>query len=209
MLVVCCPSQLGSRSPVCSLGALCCVCGVLGHLAPVHRSAPSVRCVACAISSATRPLFAGVLAQCVVFCSAVSWATWLLLGGVPARCIVLRLQFPEPLGSSSPVCLLCALCCVRGVLGHWPPVHPWARSLCCSVCCVCGVLGHLASVHRCACLVRCVACEVSWCSCLLFAGLRVRCPGLLSSHSTVCPLGAVCCVCGVLGFLTLVCRCAC
>ena len=40
-----CPGPLGSRSPVCSLGVLCCVCGVLGHLAPVHRCA---RCVWCA-----------------------------------------------------------------------------------------------------------------------------------------------------------------
>ena len=34
-----CPGPLGSCSPVCSLGVLCCVCGVLGHLAPVHRCA--------------------------------------------------------------------------------------------------------------------------------------------------------------------------
>ena len=39
-----CPRQLGSCSPVCSLGVLCCVCGVLGHLAPVHRCARCVRC---------------------------------------------------------------------------------------------------------------------------------------------------------------------
>ena len=39
-----CPWPLGSCSPVCSLGVLCCVCGVLGHLAPVHRFAGCVRC---------------------------------------------------------------------------------------------------------------------------------------------------------------------
>ena len=39
-----CPGPLGSCSPVCSLGVLCCVCGVLGHLAPVHRCARCVRC---------------------------------------------------------------------------------------------------------------------------------------------------------------------
>ena len=142
VLRVRCPGQLGACSLMCSLGALCCVCGVLGHSAHIHCSARSVRCLACA----------------------VSWATWLLSTGVPAPCIVLRLQCPWPLGSSSPVCPLCALCCVRGVLGHWTPVHRCARSVCYSVCCVCGVLGHLASVHRCACLVRGVACAVSWAS---------------------------------------------
>ena len=40
-----CPGPLGSCSPVRSLGVLCCVCGVLGHLAPVHRRARCVRCV--------------------------------------------------------------------------------------------------------------------------------------------------------------------
>ena len=43
-----CPGPLGSCSPVCSLGVLCCMCGVLGHLAPVHRCARCVRC-ACAM----------------------------------------------------------------------------------------------------------------------------------------------------------------
>ena len=43
-----CPGPLGSCSPVCSLRVLCCVCGVLGHLAPVHRCALCVRC-ACAM----------------------------------------------------------------------------------------------------------------------------------------------------------------
>ena len=48
-----CPRPLGSCSPVCPLGALCCVCGVLGHLAPVHRCARFVCCVACAVSWGT------------------------------------------------------------------------------------------------------------------------------------------------------------
>ena len=46
-----CPGPLGSCSPVCLRGLLCCVCGVLGHLAPVHRCARSVCCVACAVST--------------------------------------------------------------------------------------------------------------------------------------------------------------
>ena len=43
----------GSCSPVCPLGVLCCVCGVLGLPAPVHRCARSVCCVACAVSWAS------------------------------------------------------------------------------------------------------------------------------------------------------------
>ena len=39
-----CPGPAGSCSPVCSLGVLCCMCGVLGHWAPVHRCACCVRC---------------------------------------------------------------------------------------------------------------------------------------------------------------------
>ena len=43
-----CPGPAGSCSPVCSLGVLCCMCGVLGHWAPVHRCACCVRS-ACAM----------------------------------------------------------------------------------------------------------------------------------------------------------------
>ena len=76
-----CPGPLGSCSPVRPLGALRCVCGVLGHLAPAHRCARSVRCFACA----------------------VSWATSLVFTGVPAWFVVLCLRCPGPLGSCSPV----------------------------------------------------------------------------------------------------------
>ena len=148
-----CPGPLGSCSPVCPRGLLCCVCGVLGHLAPVHRCARSVCCVA----------------------YAVSWATWLPFTGAPARCVVLRVRCPGPLGSCSPV----------RPLGVLP--------------CVCGVLGHLAPVHRCARSVCCVACAVSWATWLLFTGVparcvvvRVRCPWPLGSCSPVCPLGVLC-----------------
>ena len=164
-----CFGPLGSCSPVCPLGALCCVCGVLGHLAPVHLCARSVCCFACA----------------------VSWATLLLFTGGPTPCVVLRVRCPGPCGSCSPVCPL-------GVL-----------------CCVCGVLGHLAPVHRCARSVCCFACAVSWATWLLFTGvptpcvvLRVRCPGPCGSCSPVCPLGVLCCVCGVLGYLAPVHQCA-
>ena len=219
------PGPPGSCSPVCPLGVLCCVCGVLGLPAPVHRCARSVCCVACA----------------------VSWASRLLFTGVPAPCVVLRVRRPGPPGSCSPVCPLGVLCCVCGVLGLPAPVHRCARSVCCVacaaswasrllftgvparcvvlrvrrpgppgscspvcllgvLCCVCGVLGLPAPVHRCARSVCCVACAASWASRLLFTGvparcvvLRVRRPGPPGSSSPVCPLGVLCCVCGVLG----------
>ena len=234
VLRVRCPGPRGSCSPVCLLGVLCCVCGVPGHLAPVHRCARSVCCVACV----------------------VSWASWRLFTGVPARCVVLRVRCPGPRGSCSPVCPLGVLCCVGGVLGHLAPVHRCARSVCCVACavswatwlpftgaparcfvlrvrcpgplgscspvrplgvllCVCGVLGLLAPVHGCARLVCCVACAVSWATWLLFTGaparcvvLRVRCPWPLGSCSPVHPLGVLCCLCRVLGHLAPVHRCA-
>ena len=170
VLRVRCPGPLGSCSPVRPLTPLLCSCGVLGHLAPVHRCARSVCCFACA----------------------VSWATWLLFTGVPARCVFLRVRCPGPPGSCSPVCLLGGLFCV------------------------CGVLGHLAPVHRCARSVCCFVCAVSWATWLLFTSaparwvvLRVRCPGPLGSCSPVCPPGGLRCVYGVLGRLALVHRCAC
>ena len=59
-----CPGPLGSCSPVCPRGLLCCVCSVLGQLALVHRCARSVCCVACAVSWATWLPFTGVRAVC-------------------------------------------------------------------------------------------------------------------------------------------------
>ena len=83
------PGPLGSRSPVCSLGVLCCVCGVRGLLAPVLRCARSLCCVA----------------------RAVFRASWLLFTGVRALCLVLRLW--------RVVCAVCALvyaCCLYAFL---------------------------------------------------------------------------------------------
>ena len=163
------PGPLASCSLVCPLGALACVCGALGHLAPVRRCARSVCCVACAVS----------LAIC------------LLLTGLPARCVALRLPCPGSLGS-------CSWVRPRGLL-----------------CCVCGVLGHLALVHRCACSEFCVACVVSWATWLLFTVVRapsfallVQYPGPLGSCSPMCRLGVSCCVCGVPDHLAIVYRCA-
>ena len=165
-----CPGPFGSCSPVPPLGVVCCVCGVPGPFGPVHRCARWVRCVACA----------------------VSWTTWLLFTGAPAPCVALGARCPASLGSCSPMCLLRLLFCL------------------------CGVLGHLAPVDRCACAVCCVVSAVSPATWLLFTGvparcvvLRVRCPGPLGPRSPVCPLGVLCCVCGVLGHLAPVHRCAC
>ena len=181
VLCVRCSGQFGSCSQVCTLGVLCCMCCVLGHLAPVHRCRRSVCCAVCA----------------------VSWATWLLCTGLYARRVVLCVQCPAPLDSCSPVFKVGVLCCVYGVLGHLAPIHPCVRSVCCVactmtwstwhlytgvyawcvvlrvrfpwplgscspvctlgvLCCVCGVIGHLAPVHRCARSACCVACVVSW-----------------------------------------------
>ena len=229
-----CPGPLDSCSPVCSRALLCCVCGVLGHLASVHRCARSVWCVACAASR----------------------ASWLPFTGVPSGCVVLRVRCRGPLGSCSPVCLLRVLLCVGGVLGHLAPVHRCACSVFCFVCavslatwllftdvpalfvvlclrcpgpfgscsplgplgvlcCVCDVLGPLAPVHRCARWVCCVACAVSWATWLVFTSaparcvaLRAGCPGPLGSYSPLCLLCLLFCLCGVLDHLTPVHRCA-
>ena len=107
VLHVQCPWPLGFCAPLFSLDALRCVCGVLSHLASVHRCACLVRHVWCVLSS----------------------ATWLLFTAVHARCVVLRVRCPGPLGSCSPFTSLGALRCVRGVLGHLAPVHRCARSV--------------------------------------------------------------------------------
>ena len=70
------------------------VCSVLGRWAPVHRCARAVCCGA----------------------YAVSWASWLLFTGVLARCVVLHVRCPGPLGSCSPVCVLCAVRVCHGWL---------------------------------------------------------------------------------------------
>ena len=232
-LLVWCAAPLGSCSPVCTLCVWCCVYGVLGPLAPVHRCARSVCGGACT----------------------VSWASWLLFTGVHALCAVLCVRCPGPPGSCAPVCTRCVWCCAYGVLGLLAPVHRCARAACgavctvswaswllftgvhalcvvlrvrrpgspgscspvcmfCVWCCVYGVLGLLAPVHRCARPACGVACTGSWASWLLFTGvlvlcvvLRVRCPGPPGSCSPVCTLCVWCCAYGVLGLLAPVHRC--
>ena len=120
------PGPLGSCSPVCPLGALRCVCGVQGHLAPVHRCACSVRCFACAgpgplgscstvcprclsrcvcvVLGHLAPVHRCARSVCCVVCG-VSSVTWLLFTGVSAWCAALCVRCPGPFGSCSPVCL--------------------------------------------------------------------------------------------------------
>ena len=200
-----CPGNPGSCSPACMPCLWCCVCRVLGRLAPVQRCARSGCGVACTVSWASWLLFSGVHALCVVLrvgflgllapvhrCArsvcgvvcTVSWAAWLLFTGVRVLSVVLCVRCTGPPGSCSPVCTLCVWCCVYGVLGLLAPVYRCARS-------VCGV-----------------ACTVSWASWLLFTCvyalcvvLRVRCPGPPGSCSPVCTLCVWCCVYGVLGLL--------
>ena len=190
MLRVGCPGPLSSCSPVCPLGVLCYVCGVLGHLAPVLRCARWVCCSVCGVLGHLASVHRCARLVCCFAC-AVSWATWLLFTGAPARCVVLCVRCPGPLGTCSPVRPLAVL--LR----------------------VCGVLGPLAPVHQCAHSVCCVACAVSLATWLLFTGvparcvvLRVRCPGRLGSCSPVRPLRPLLCLCGVLGHLAPVHRCA-
>ena len=293
------PGPPGSCSPVCTPCVWCRVYGVLGLPAPVHRCARLACGVACTASWASRLLFTGVHALCVVSrvrrpgppgpCSPVctlcvwrcvygvlglpapvhwrarsacgvactaSWASRLLFTGVHALRVVLRVRRPGPPGSCSPVRTLCVWRCVYGVLGLPAPVHRRARSACgvactapwasrllftgvhalrvvlrvrrpgppgscspvctlCAWCCVYGVLGLPAPVHRCARSACGVACTASWASRLLFTGvhalcvvLRVRRPGPPGSCSPVRTLCVWCCVYGVLGLLAPVYRCA-
>ena len=209
---VLCHRPLGSCSPVCTLSVLCCVCSVLGHLAPLHRCACSVCCAVCA----------------------VSWPTWLLFTGVFARCAVLGVCCPGPLRSRSPMCLLAVLCCMSGVLGLFVPVYQCAQSVCCDACAVSGATWLLLSGAHAQCAVLrsvvssaawllftgvhvwcCAVCAVSWVKWLLFTSVHawcvvlcVRCPGPLGSCSPVCTLAVLRCVCGVLGHSASVHRCA-
>ena len=184
VLCVRCPGPPGSCSPVCTLCVWCCVYGVLGLPAPVHR---------CARSACT-----------------VSWAPRLLFTGVHALRVVLRVRCPGPPGSCSPVCTLCVWCCVYGVLGLPAPVHRCARPACGVACTVSWASRLLFTGVHALC-----ACAVSWASRLLFTGVhalcvvvRVRRPGPPGSRSPVCTLCVWWCVCGVLGLLARVHRCA-
>ena len=175
-----CPGPLASCSLVCPCGMLCCVCGVLGHLAPVHWCAGlGVLCCVCGVLNPLAPVHRCARWLCCVVC-AVSRATWLLFTDAPAPCVALRVRCCGPLGCCSPMCLLCPLFCLCGVLGHLAPVHRCARSVCCFVCAVSwaswllftGVPGcgdpSLGALGACACAV----CWPTW---RLITGVRPVC----------------------------------
>ena len=235
VLRVRCPEALGSCSPVCTLGMLCCVCRALRDLAPVQRCARSVSCVACTVSWSTWLRITGVHARCVVLSVRCPPATWLLFNRAHNGRPVLRVRCRGPLCSYSLARTHGVLCFVRGVLGHLAPVHRYAGAVCCAVFAVSCVLGHLAPVHRCVHLVCCVACAVSWATWLSFSGVHVsfavlrvhsswppgprppvctigvlclHCPGPCGSGSPVCPLDVLCRACGVSGHLAPVHWCA-
>ena len=203
------PGPPGSCSPVCTPCVWCRVYGVLGLPAPVHRCARS----ACGVARTA------------------SWASRLLFTGVPALCVVLRVRRPGPPGSCAPVRTLCVWCCVYGVLGLLAPVYRCARSVCgvactaswasrllftgvhalcvvlrvrcpglpgscspvrtpCVWCGAYGVLGLPAPVHRCvrsvwvcgggwACLVAVSVCPCGWCWVWYHRACGLR---LLSTH---------------------------
>ena len=191
VLRVRCPGPPGSCLPVCTLCVWCCVYGVLGLLAPVHRCARSVCGVACTVSWASRLLFTGVHALCVVLC---------------ARC-------PGPPGSCSPVCTLCVWCCAYGVLGLLAPVHWCARSVCGVACTAFWASWLLFTGVHALCVVLRVRCPGPPCSCSPVRTLCVWCcvRGVLGrlapAHLCACS-GVLCRVYGVQGALAPVHRCA-
>ena len=130
VLCVRCRWPLGSSSPVCTLAVFCCVCGVRGHLAPVHRCACLVYCVF------------GVLGHLapVHRCARSVWRSALgVLGHFAPRHRCAR-----------------SMCCVCGVLGHLAPVHQCADLFCCVACAVSLAAWRLfTGVH-----LWCVLCRV-------------------------------------------------
>ena len=164
VLPVSCPWPLGSCSAVCLSGVLCCACGVLGGVAPVHRCARLVCCV-CGVFRHLTPGRRCARSVCCVACAPSSRRNTTHRTSTPlntsqkAKCPwppgscsrvctlgVLCVRCPWQLGSSSPVCTLGVLCCLCCLIGLLAAVHRCARS----VCCVCGVFGHLAPVQQCA-----------------------------------------------------------
>ena len=239
----------GSCSPVCTLCVWCHPCGVLGRLAPVHRCVSlGVLCRVHGVLGLLAPVHQYARCVCGVV-GAAPWASRFLFSGVRARCVVLFVPFSGPRGSCSPACTLCVRCRVCGLLGFVAPVFWCARVVCvvwrvfcpgtlgscslvCSVCmlpcvavcvvfsvrcCVCGFLGLPApgSPVRTLGLWCCVR-LVSWASRLLFTGVFVWCvvwyvrrarPS--GSCSLVCVSGALCGMHAVLGLVAPVHRCAC
>ena len=119
LLCVQCPGPLCSCSPVCMLRVLCCVCGVLGQLTPVHRCTHLVCCVVCAGFCANSLLFTVAHARCVLWCVQCprqlgSCAPVCMPGAECARCRC-------PCCSCSPARTVGVLCCASVTLGLWAP----------------------------------------------------------------------------------------
>ena len=94
-----CPGPLGSCSPVRPFRALLCLCGVLGHLAPVHRCSRVIfSCCVCGVLGHLAPVHQCARSVCCVVCG-VSGVTWLLFTAVSAWCAALCVRCPWPLGS--------------------------------------------------------------------------------------------------------------
>ena len=107
----------------------------------------------------------------------------------------------------------CPCCWPVGSAGSPQCARPWGCGLLFpfphqpSVCGTSTAIWRLFTGVR-ACRILCVPCAMSWGSWLLFTGvpaqcvvLRVRCPAPVCSCSLLCPLHALCCMCGVLGHL--------
>ena len=189
-----CPRPLGTCLPVCPLGVLCCLCGVPGHLAPVHGCARcvvvlrgrcpgplgscspvrplGVLCCVCGVPGLLAPVHRCARSVCCFACAA-SWATWLLFTGVCLLlgCVVRAVSWATwLLFTSVPVrCVVLRVRC-PGPLGSCSPVRRLGMLLR-----VCGDLGLVAPVHRCARSVCFVACAVSRATWLLFTGEPARC----------------------------------
>ena len=127
-----CPGPLGSCSPVCSRGLSCCVCGVLGHFAPVHL-APArcvVLCVGCpgSLGSCSPVCLLGVLlCVCGVLghLAPVHRCAWLWC---PIPFVVLGVcacAVSWSSGACSLACALCAVCVCRWwlCLSSSPPIY--------------------------------------------------------------------------------------
>ena len=109
VLRVRCPGPLGSCSPACTLSVLCCVRGVLGRLASVHRCVCSGGlCRVYGVLSPLAPVHRCARFVCGVVCAA-SWASWLLFTDARARRVLLACFL------SPSLILACSSACSSGL----------------------------------------------------------------------------------------------
>ena len=112
VLRVRCPGPLGPCSPVCTLAVCCCVRGVLGCLAPVHRCAClGALCCVYGVLGPLAPVHRCARFVCGVVCAA-SWASWLLFTGARARCVLLAFFLsPSHILACTSACSPCLPSC--------------------------------------------------------------------------------------------------